>query len=133
MGADNKKFGLTKGDAFTYQMTITPVAEAQSCECEGVFKVAAKGHTNQVRGVAGWDAAKKGVHWLDFWGGGLVEELFLTHCEGGKLYGAFVVKRSNGKTERSGVVLDYSKPGTMEAKFVSGARKGEVLSRWKRR
>ena len=30
MGVDNKQFGLTKGDAFTYELKMTPVDEAQS-------------------------------------------------------------------------------------------------------
>jgi hypothetical protein len=37
------------------------VEKARSCVSEGVLQVAARDYTDHVRGVAGWDPAKKEV------------------------------------------------------------------------
>ncbi len=80
----------------------------------------------------GWNPAKHEVHWLAFWQNGLVEELLLDRSEGDKFFGVYITKRTTQKPERSGIVLDYTQPGTCVVTFTTGKRKGEVLSSWKR-
>jgi hypothetical protein len=132
VGQDDEAVGMVKGDAFTYRATLTSDAEARACVFDGTFELPDKNRVTRVRGLVGWNPATRQIHFTAYWGDGAIEELHLTRCEDDKLYGEFVTTLADGTIQRSGIVLDYSHAGTMQAIFTSGPRKGEVLSSWKR-
>lgn len=133
MGQDLEEFDLKKGDHFTYQMELTPDMDGRVLTGQGQFEVASRDKIFDVRLLSGWDPEIAKIRVLAMWSGGLVEELVYSRRSGDTFFGTYAATFPGRETTRERIRSRHPDADTRVIEFVSGPRKGETLSTWKRK